>query len=67
MSTLQKAITGLQIVAKYEQSGYDIAADHDIIYAGYDVADRMSEQDKQAMQEAGWRWDEGLGSFYLFV
>lgn len=67
MSNLQQIIAGLQIIAKYDERGYDVAAEHDVLYAGAKSASRMSEEDKQAMKDAGWGWNQEIDSFYIFV
>lgn len=67
MKKIEQVITGLQIVAKYDATGYSVAAEHDILYASVPDIDKMSEEDKQAIRDAGWSWDSSLPSFYIFV
>lgn len=67
MNNLQKVIAGLQIVAKYEKTDYDVSAEHDIIYTAVSASELMSEEDKKAMIEVGWSWNDGLECFYIFV
>lgn len=47
---------GLMIVEKYLREGedYSIGAEHDIIYAGYDMVSKMSPEDQQKMKDLGW-------------
>ena len=67
MTRIQQIIAGLTIIAKYEGSGYSVAAEHDIIYAGAEVSDKMTEEDKAAMLAAEWGYSDGLECYYIFT
>lgn len=54
--TTSKVIEGLQILAKYryEEDGYDLGAEHDVIYA-YSTDRSLEAADIDRMIELGWR------------
>ena len=62
---MQDIITGLQILLKYGEDA--VCAEHDIIYAGHDCRDAMSNEDKEAMEKAGWFWNEESDSYSTFT
>lgn len=56
---MNKVLAGLQIIAKYDED-FDICAEHDEIHAGIGIKtipSAMSEEDRNTMEEHGWRWD----------
>ena len=57
---IDSIIVGLQLIAKYGSPVID--CHHDEIIAMHSD-DPMSEEDKKAMQEAGWVW-HGKPDFY---
>ena len=63
-----KTVTeGLQILLKYFPDG-DIAAEHDIIYAGGDNDDvSISDEDMKRLEEFRWHYDKSLPSWYTYV
>ena len=68
MATIDQVIKGLQIIAKY--SGPDsrsIGAAHDIIYAGPDVKEDLTEEDKKALEELSWYWESDADSWACLV
>lgn len=71
MAEIAKVITGLVILAKYNDQGQTAhlqGAEHDIIYGpSLDENAQMSAQDHQALQEAGWHWDEEWESWAHFA
>lgn len=66
MSKLQEIATGLQIIAKYGDR-HDVGAEHDVIMAGHIAAEKMTNEDKKAMEDAGWLWSEEYDSYIIFV
>ena len=62
---MQDIVTGLLILLKYGEK--DICAEHDIIYAGHDLHEEMSDEDKETMEKAGWLWNDGLESYFHFT
>ena len=62
---MESVIAGLQILLKYGEDC--VCAEHDIIYAGPSYRDKMSDEDKKAMEAAGWHWDKEADSFAFFV
>lgn len=53
------------IFAKYEAEGWaEVAAEHDILYAGPKNFSEVSDEDKARLKELGWHTDIDLKSFY---
>lgn len=63
MTTLQQLIEGLAILGKYAP---EIAAEHDIIYAGPD-ANEVTPGDKIQLESLGWHIDNNSDSWARFV
>ena len=64
---MNSVLEGLQILAKYFPDG-DIAAEHDVIYAGGDNSDvEISEEDLARLDELGWFIDSEVDSWAKFV
>lgn len=63
MKRMEKIITGLQILAKYEDS---MCAEHDRIYAGPDDGNDVSPEDKERLESLDWeigdsdRWEKNV-------
>ena len=56
-------IRGLDILSKY-CGGYDIGADHDVIYAGpYDIS-VIDDEDKKELEKLGWHIDSEADNTY---
>ncbi len=66
MNKLQEIAAGLQIIAKYGDR-HDVGAEHDVIMAGHIAAEKMTEEDKKAMEDAGWSWSDEYDSYTVFV
>lgn len=64
MSSLQNIIAGLQIFDKYNG---DVSAEHDVIYAGCMTNNEISQEDQDKLSELGWKFNDGLESWYHFV
>ncbi len=67
---MRKILEGLKIIEKYLEEGEegDMAAEHDIIYAGgIEVIDKMSPEDKAKMDDLGWSIDETVDSYFHFT
>lgn len=64
MSTIEQVIEGLKIFTKY---GGDISAEHDIIYAGCMINNEISQEDQDQLTELGWKFNDGLETWYYFV
>ena len=62
MTDFQKVVEGLKILVKYE--GADIAARHEIVFAGVD-AELVSGEDTARLEELGFFVEEG--SWATFV
>jgi hypothetical protein len=57
MSKVDKVIEGLRILQPYyDKPGYDIGAEHDVIY-GYSTNRPLSTEDQAKMRELGWFQD----------
>lgn len=56
------------IFAKYEREGrgYDISAEHDVIYAGPHIKE-VSPEDKQRLEQLRWFIDEETDCFYRYT
>lgn len=61
----EQIIKGLQILAKYPDN--DIAAEHDIIYAGPVRSETISTKDAKELEELGWHIDSETDSWSKFV
>lgn len=64
-STAEQLIQGLTLLAKYADN--EVAAEHDIIYAGPAYADTVSAEDQKTLEGLGWHIDEGLNAWARFV
>ena len=60
----KKMIEAFTIFRRYEDG--DIAAEHDIIYAGPAPND-VSEDDKLKLAELGWHVEEEFDCFFYFT
>lgn len=65
LTRYQKIIEGLQILSKYEDS--EIAAEHDIIYAGPHDGSKVSSEDFTRLEELGWHIDSDTFVWARFV
>ena len=64
---MKTVVEGLQILLKYFPDG-DIAAEHDVIYAGGDNDDvSISDEDMKRLEELRWHYDESLPSWFHYV
>ena len=67
MATTTQILRGLEIIEKYE-SGTDLSAEHDVIYAGSeDLLFQMTEEEAKAMVEHGWFLDDEFGCWSHFT
>lgn len=68
MATINEVLKGLQIIAKYEKEDpCGVSAEHDIIYAGWTVSDKLSQEDRDQLEQLGWHWDSSIDSWARFV
>ena len=67
MASLSSVIHGLQVFAKYTGDRHDICAEHDIIYAGASVLDRLTDEDKKELEAWGWHFSKDADSWAIFV
>jgi hypothetical protein len=67
MSTVNQVVAGLSIIAKYSGDSNDIDAQHDMISAGAEAAEKMTDEEKLNMKAVGWSWDEHNKCFYIWV
>lgn len=56
MSGIKKIRIGLEIIEKYNPDD-DPQFNHDVIYAGVDTPEMVSDEDKAKLDELGWRVD----------
>jgi hypothetical protein len=61
---LDTVLAGLQIFHKYTSN--DIAAEHDVIYAGACPPESMPSDDLKILKDSFWYWDEELECWYYF-
>jgi hypothetical protein len=61
---LDTVLAGLRVFNKYADK--DIAAEHDIIYAGSCSPETMPSDDLKILEDSGWNWDKELDSWYHF-
>lgn len=64
MAIIRNVAEGLMILAKYDPESHDIAAEHDIIYAGPDPK-RVTPEDAARLKELGWHIEEESWSRYV--
>ena len=57
MGNIRKIHLGLQIIEGYSPND-NPQFDHDVIYAGLDTFDKMTDVDKANLEALGWRYDE---------
>ena len=70
MAKVKTIANGLIVLLKYPVSGDerdDITAEHDIIYAGGVEPGKMIPEDRKALDELGWEWDEDLECWWRYV
>ena len=48
----EKLVEALQIMMKY--GDVEVAVGHDVIYAGPDISETISEEDAERLEELGW-------------
>jgi hypothetical protein len=55
-SRTSEVAEGLLIIERYlgPNDKFSIGAEHDEIYAGYETPDKMSDEDRQKMENLGW-------------
>lgn len=63
MTTFEKVLKGLQIIAKYPEPSLD--AQHDELYAGCESD--VSDRDAAELESLGWREFEGRSSWVRFT
>jgi hypothetical protein len=57
MSPIKKICLGLEIIEKYNPNDHP-EFNHDVIYAGVNMRDMMTEVDKIALDEMGWSYNK---------
>ena len=59
---------GIQILDKYiDDTAYATSATHDVLYAGPEAIDKISDEDKKRLEELGWGFDDEVDSYYAFT
>jgi hypothetical protein len=66
MATIRELADGLAILRKYDPDG-DVAAEHDIVYAGHAEDFTLTADDASRMEELGWFVDDEYDSWARFV
>jgi hypothetical protein len=56
--SIENVVQGLQILRRYYKTGYNIGAEHDVIYA-YKTQEPLSDVDAQSLVDLGW-FQEGV-------
>lgn len=71
MATYRDVIGGLVIFANYAPKGgpeaHEICAEHDEIFAGSVHPDKLTEEERKALADLGWTYDESLPSWRRYV
>ena len=65
MASSQTIIDGLMYLQTFGDC--NVAAEHDIFYAGYDLVDNQSPRVVEKMEALGWFWDEEVDCWAVFV
>lgn len=65
LTRTEQIIQGLTILSKYSDN--EIAAEHDILYAGPAYGDTVSDEDKATLETLGWHIDSGTETWARFV
>jgi len=65
MKHAEKLLKGLIILNEYD--GNEIAAEHDILFAGPTPAEIVNDYDTQKLEEYGWFIDGGAESWAFWV
>ncbi len=60
-------IESFAIMAKYDDSGYVLDANHDIIYAGKIDLQSVSNEDMTRLKQLGWHIDEDEECFAIYT
>lgn len=65
MATIAQVIEGLVIIGKYEKG--DVAADHDVIWAGSGPETKVLKEDRDKLRDLGWFYDKKFEGWKKFV
>lgn len=65
MNKGDEILEGLKILRKYGE--LEIAAQHDVLYAGTTEPLGMSKQDVDAIESCGWHFDDEFDSWSIFT
>jgi hypothetical protein len=66
MSNAERVVKGLEIFLKYDADA-DVCAEHDVIYAGVGLEEKVSKEDELQLKTLGWHFDKEFDSWAKFV
>lgn len=65
---MRGAMEGLKILLEYEPTDDgEIAAEHDIIYAGSQSPLAMADTTEKLLNKLGWYWEDEMETWYYFT
>jgi hypothetical protein len=67
MATYSDVISGLSLFHHLEGDKHGVCAEHDELYAGETPPEDLTEDQRHALEQWGWDWDEQIGSWRRFV
>lgn len=67
MADYKKIVGGLEIIAKYDGDRTYVAAEHDVIFAGPRHPEKVTIEDRKALEKLGWHFDDEVDSWARFV
>ena len=67
MKRIDQFAEGLTILAKYDQDGFSVQAQHDVIYAGPSDANAVSPGDRARLEELSWHINSEFGCWAKFT
>lgn len=67
MAKYSEVIEGLKLFMEIEGDKHNVCAEHDIVYAGPDAADTLTDEQRARLEALGWHIDSESGSWARFV
>ncbi len=66
MSTAKDVVTGLTILLKHDPN-LQVESKYDVLIAGPGRSIELTEEERNAMQSVGWKFDEEVDGWRIFV
>ena len=64
---VDRLIEGLALLREMAGVDFDVAGEHDTLYAGGPDPEELSKEETEALAELGWHWDTDYECWRKFI